>query len=174
MEQAAHDLTLKHLSNVRAIACRTRALSVDADTDELMSDGFFGLMQAATRYKVKGTVLFRTYAYARIRGAMLDSRRKEFAFHRLKNKWEAPPVQTPLEILMLRERGEVLRKVIKRLSKQERKIILDFYYSGHTLTSVARSLGISISRASHIHRDALKFLSWELRKGLGLYNATQQ
>ncbi|MDU2066540.1 MAG: FliA/WhiG family RNA polymerase sigma factor [Sporomusaceae bacterium] len=47
------------------------------DKDDLLSNGFFGLLDAIERYDQKRGVKFETYAVARIRGAILDSLRAQ-------------------------------------------------------------------------------------------------
>lgn len=47
------------------------------EKDDLVSNGFFGLLEAIDRYDLSRGVKFETYAVARIRGAMLDSLRAQ-------------------------------------------------------------------------------------------------
>lgn len=47
------------------------------DKDDLIGNGFFGLMEAIERFDIARGVKFETYAVARIRGAMLDSLRAQ-------------------------------------------------------------------------------------------------
>ena len=42
------------------------------DRDDLLSSGFFGLLDAVERYDPERQIKFETYACVRIRGAMLD------------------------------------------------------------------------------------------------------
>lgn len=44
--------------------------------EDLISYGIFGLMQAIERYDVKKGIKFETYAYARIKGSIIDELRK--------------------------------------------------------------------------------------------------
>lgn len=47
------------------------------EKDDLVSNGFFGLLEAIDRFDLSRGVKFETYAVARIRGAMLDSLRAQ-------------------------------------------------------------------------------------------------
>ncbi len=47
------------------------------DKDDLISNGFFGLLDAIERYDIRRGVKFETYAAVRIRGAILDSLRAQ-------------------------------------------------------------------------------------------------
>lgn len=47
------------------------------EKDDLISNGFFGLLEAIDRFDLSRGVKFETYAVARIRGAMLDSLRAQ-------------------------------------------------------------------------------------------------
>ena len=42
------------------------------DKDDLISSGFFGLMDAIERFDITRNIQFKTYAGVRIRGAMID------------------------------------------------------------------------------------------------------
>lgn len=56
------------------IVCGRLAVSLPAhvDKDDLLSSGFFGLLDAIERYDIRREIKFETYAGVRIRGAMLD------------------------------------------------------------------------------------------------------
>lgn len=62
---------IKHIVNRLAIS-----LPSYIDTDDLISYGMFGLLQAIDRYDASKGVKFETYAYSRIRGAIIDELRK--------------------------------------------------------------------------------------------------
>ncbi len=63
---------------VKSIVARTRlALGLRVSFEDLYSAGVTGLVEAAERFDPNRGVAFTTYAYYRIRGAVLDSRRAE-------------------------------------------------------------------------------------------------
>jgi RNA polymerase sigma factor for flagellar operon FliA len=53
------------------------ALPVHVEIDDLIGYGNMGLLEAASRYDPSRGARFRTYAHARIRGAMFDGLRRE-------------------------------------------------------------------------------------------------
>ena len=66
-------LVENYLPLVNVIAGRIAiSLPSHVDRDDLISSGFFGLLDAVERYDLKRQNKFETYAGVRIRGAMLD------------------------------------------------------------------------------------------------------
>ncbi len=62
---------------VRSIAMKVRArYDLEVDLDDLMADGLTGLVEAKSRFDPDKGVQFNTFAYYRIRGAILDGIRK--------------------------------------------------------------------------------------------------
>src|SRR4051812_15422078 len=69
-------LVAEHLSLVPAIAGKLkRSVGKTIDFDDLVGYGNKGLIEAAERFDGREGVTFTTYAYYRIRGAMLDGMR---------------------------------------------------------------------------------------------------
>src|SRR4051794_35873052 len=69
-------LIAEHLSLVQAIAGKLkRTLGRAIDFDDLVGYGHRGLIEAAERFDPRHGVTFMTFAYYRIRGAMLDGMR---------------------------------------------------------------------------------------------------
>lgn len=68
-----NELTEHYLSLVRLVAGRLAiSLPPYVDRDDLLSSGFFGLLDAVERYDPDRQIKFESYACVRIRGAMLD------------------------------------------------------------------------------------------------------
>ncbi|MCR4430532.1 MAG: FliA/WhiG family RNA polymerase sigma factor [Tepidanaerobacteraceae bacterium] len=67
----------KYIPLIKHIVSRM-AISLPAyiDSDDLISYGIFGLLQAIDRYDASKGVKFETYAYARIKGSIIDELRK--------------------------------------------------------------------------------------------------
>lgn len=62
---------------VRSIAMKVRArYDLEVELDDLMADGYAGLVEAKSRFDPDKGVQFNTFAYYRIRGAILDGVRK--------------------------------------------------------------------------------------------------
>ena len=72
-KEVRNRLVENYLPLVNMIAGRIAiSLPPHIDRDDLISSGFFGLMDAVERYDLKRQNKFETYAGVRIRGAMLD------------------------------------------------------------------------------------------------------
>lgn len=71
-------LIAHYLPLVKLVAGRIAiGLPMHIDKDDLISNGFFGLLDAIERFEPLRSVKFETYAVARIRGAILDSLRAQ-------------------------------------------------------------------------------------------------
>jgi RNA polymerase sigma factor for flagellar operon FliA len=67
----------EHEGFVRNIAAKTREqLSLPCEIDDLVGFGYRGLLEARERFDPSQGVQFKTYAYYRVRGAMIDGVRK--------------------------------------------------------------------------------------------------
>lgn len=74
--QERERLMLQHYSLVRTIAGRlVRRLPASVDVNELIQEGFIGLIEAIDRFDPSRSVPFKAYAEIRIRGAMVDKLR---------------------------------------------------------------------------------------------------
>lgn len=71
------ELIAAHEKMVHGLAHRLRReLSLGGDLDDLIAFGFSGLLEAHHRFDPNRGVQFQTFAYHRVRGAMLDGVRK--------------------------------------------------------------------------------------------------
>lgn len=95
------ELILAHLSLVRHIIGRLAAkLPHGIDLENLEAAGTLGLVEAANRYEPERGIPFKTFAYTRIRGAILDELRRNSPF--------------PQELL---ERITKVRKAVQALTR---------------------------------------------------------
>ncbi len=91
----------QHEKLVHGLAHRLRReLSLQGDLDDLIAFGFGGLLEARHRFDPRRGVRFQTFAYYRVRGAMLDGVRKmsqlpRRAHERLQAAAEASPTAAP-------------------------------------------------------------------------------
>ncbi|MEM6960870.1 MAG: sigma-70 family RNA polymerase sigma factor [Myxococcota bacterium] len=68
----------EHRPLVVAVAKKLQAqFQLTIETDDLVSDGFTGLIEARSRFDAGRGVSFRTFAYYRVRGSMLDEVRRQ-------------------------------------------------------------------------------------------------
>ena len=76
-DEARNSLMLRYLPLVKYLSGRvTERLPSSVDTEDVMSAGVLGLLEAINRFDPSWGVKFETYAYTRIRGAMVDELRK--------------------------------------------------------------------------------------------------
>lgn len=98
---SGEELIAEHHKMVLGLAGRLRReLSLSGDLEDLIAFGFGGLLEAERRYDPSRGVRFRTFAYYRVRGAMLDGVRKmaylpRRAHERLKAEAERVPTAAP-------------------------------------------------------------------------------
>lgn len=75
--EAGVPLVLKHLDLVRRLAGQMmRRMPSSVEMDDLIQTGMVGLLESVARYQYRSGASFATYATQRIRGAMLDSLRR--------------------------------------------------------------------------------------------------
>lgn len=76
-ESEADTFAKEHHGFVKSIALRVRAeLSLRCEVDDLLAYGFQGLVEAKGRWDADRQVKFTTFAYYRVRGAIIDGVRK--------------------------------------------------------------------------------------------------
>jgi RNA polymerase sigma factor (sigma-70 family) len=68
---------VRHLRLVRRLATALRSRLPYLELDDLVSAGTIGLIEAVDRFDTGRGVAFTTFAYTRIRGAMLDEARRQ-------------------------------------------------------------------------------------------------
>lgn len=81
-DEARNDLVTRYRHYVLKIA-RSVAIAIPhhVDVDDLVSWGYMGLLEAASRYDPSRGTSFRTYAHHRIRGAIFDGVRRELGLN---------------------------------------------------------------------------------------------
>lgn len=98
------ELIAQHEKMVHGLAYRLRReLSLRGDLDDLIAFGFGGLLEAQHRFDPARGVQFKTFAYHRVRGAMLDGVRKmadlpRRAHERLHAPAEVTPTAVPIAL----------------------------------------------------------------------------
>jgi RNA polymerase sigma factor (sigma-70 family) len=73
------DSVLANVGLVRSIAARLRRRVPQLETEDLVSAGMIGLIEAVDRFDDGRGVSFGTFAYPRIKGAILDEARRNAA-----------------------------------------------------------------------------------------------
>lgn len=94
----------RHERMVHGLAVRLRReLALRGDLDDLIAFGFGGLLEARARFDPTRGVRFQTFAYHRVRGAMLDGVRKmaglpRRAHERVLAESQAKPTAAPTDL----------------------------------------------------------------------------
>ncbi|HSR52282.1 MAG TPA: FliA/WhiG family RNA polymerase sigma factor [Acidobacteriota bacterium] len=117
-----------HLPQVQVIA---RSVAVryrpELELDELVSAGFFGLVDALEKFDASKGIQFKTYAEFRIRGAILDRLRKLDPLP----KW-------------LRQKGKHIEKTGRRLEQKLGRPVLP--------DELADEMGLDLSELQHLQQ----------------------
>ena len=168
-------VTEDHVAWARAMARQT-ARGDDGLYEELLSAALFGLTQAAASWRSDRGASFRTHAYARMHGAMIDELRQRDHLSRHRRKQvqggliedPGPPVEfddahaqaliepsTPLEDL---ERADAVRQALDALPGREQFALWLRFQHDCTLGEIGEVLGVTESRVSQIVTRALQRL----------------
>ncbi|RKY63245.1 MAG: RNA polymerase sigma factor WhiG, partial [Candidatus Latescibacterota bacterium] len=74
------------------------------------------------------------------------------------------PGEDPSESAERREMEELLMEAIRSLPERHREVIVLYYYEGLTLKEIGEVLGVSDSRVSQLHSEALLRLRAKIRR----------
>jgi RNA polymerase sigma factor for flagellar operon FliA len=177
-------LILEHLEMVEKIAYNINLgrLPYCIDREDLVQCGMIGLIEAACRYR-PGKATFKSYAYLRIRGAMIDEVRR--LRHGNSDQVRAGPKFKPPEVVsidatiadsaetyadtVLDPRAEMdypqyieLIGFIEHLDYCARIVIEKYYWRELRLKEIGLGLGISEGRVCQIKARAHKKLRQQL------------
>jgi len=171
---------MKYLYIVKLHAARLAASTPDCVEEcDLCSDGVFGLRDAITRFDPRRGIKFETFAARRVRGAMIDAMRERDWMSRLQRRRGDTRRQVSLhstarddqgdrelietlpagrELLHEREELEALRQLVVDLPRDMRLIFALYYFEDLTFKEIGRVIGVSESRVSQMHSNALLVL----------------
>jgi RNA polymerase sigma factor FliA len=156
--------------------------------DDLFAAGMFGLMRAARSYDPSRGAGFKTYAYHRIRGAILDDlRRSDFLPRSMRDKARAEGVEPPSllgiptdedghENLAAHPVGEsaanedmhdLLQEAIDNLPEKMRIVMSLYYREEVKMREIGERLKLTESRVSQIHSNAVTRLRRAMRSANG-------
>ena len=223
LDGSRDEVLRRHLPLVRRVVQRLAARKPPhIETDDLVSWGIVGLLDAIAKYDSKKEASFSTYAQFRIRGAILDHLRSldwvprsvrqkasliEKVSHRLEGALGRPPLEEeiaselgvsldayqelltkvgemslfsledlgfgggeerfsferaieegdadPLGTLLTRERVAIVTEAIRRLPERERTVVTLYYHEELTMKEVGGVLGLTESRVSQLHSQAV-------------------
>jgi len=130
-------------------------------TDDLLGEGFLGLIEALDRFNPERQVLFTTFAYPRVRGRMLDFVKKECraGTHRTcrLQEWLPAPSPSPEHEAAVREEVEHVLERVEQLPWRRRELIRGIARE-EELKEVADRLALSMPNAHKLTRLAREAL----------------
>ncbi len=157
--------------------------------EELFSAGMVGLLKAARSYDASRGAEFKTYAYHRIRGAMLDELRSlDYLPRSMREKARAQGEDAPAVVsLPTDEDGsdglegdhgdnrevenselmEALQVGIEGLPEKMRVVMHLYYNEGRRMREIGEMLALTESRVSQIHSASIACLRRSLRHVTG-------
>jgi RNA polymerase sigma factor FliA len=139
------------------------------EMDDLIQEGWIGLLDADARYDPANGVPFAAYARFRIRGAMLDSLRRSTWFNGTMSgfdqgegrEMQIADTRRDLDVegqLGAARQRRLLAVAIAQLPPRERAVVVAHYQDSQSLLDAGRQLGVNNSRACQIHDRALSRL----------------
>jgi len=165
-----------HQGLVRAIAWQIhQKVRSRVDLEDLVAYGCIGLLQSVDAFDAVNGRKFVTYAWHRIRGAVLDGLNEAAWFNRAHyergvyqtDSPAQPPKNLPLsDSIVAREEdvqqavrrlelADALRAVLADLPPREQDLVRATFLNDETLTATAQRLGISKAWASRLQSRAL-------------------
>ena len=177
MEQVAPDV------RYRARATHRRVYR-HVEIDDLVQEGFVGVLEAAQRYDADKGVQFKSFAKRRIAGAMIDFIRREVPGpqRRVENDRPLPIVERvdaldsearqlpdaaplPDEFAIRRELLRAIAVELAKLPKRTRVLFALMYgVADLTMREAGECLGVSEGRVSQIHTAAVAFIRAGLKE----------
>lgn len=166
-----------------------RQVHGQADYEDLVSWGTTGLLEAMKRFDPNQGAKLSTFAYYRIRGAMLDGIGKVAPLSRkcyrnardagdkhaiYRKDCQAEEIIDPREgvspedFAAQQQLQSLLQEAIARLSAEQQHIVRKHYFSGESLKTAGQALGISKSWACRSHAKAISNLRTELQRSISL------
>lgn len=147
-----------HVRRVRA------EFSLRCGLDDLRAYAWVGLLEARQRFDPSRGVLFSTYAFSRIRGAVIDGVRTMGWLPRpsVEDVQLEPCGDRPDEVFARVEDVRVLRLVLARMVCRDRLVIEGVHIEERSLDDVGAELGLSKSRVCRLAQNARARLRVEL------------
>lgn len=163
-------------------------LPVSVSEDDLFAAGMYGLMRAARSYDASRGAGFKTYAYHRIRGSILDDlRRLDFLPRSMRDKAKANGIDPPsmlgiptdedghesLAARPVSQQAEaddmhvILHEAIDNLPEKMRVVMSLYYREGVKMREIGERLHLTESRVSQIHSNAVTRLRRAMRSANG-------
>ena len=123
--------------------------------DDLIGYGAIGLCEARDRFREGGGAQFKTFAWRRVRGSIVDGVRSEYrhgakvvgAVREHGTASTVADVPDALEKLLRRERARLVRDVLAGLNEEDRRFLVATIVEGQTIDEARAAIGLSRSGA---------------------------
>lgn len=164
----------QHMPAVRGMWSRLKNKYPVNCRDDMLEDGYLGLVQADRSFDPDKNVSFLSHARHRVMGAMLDGIRRETRSRRgrlrhfvslnlpsCKGDWEVldeleSNLPSPDRLVEQREARSMVVSALHALEAREQSVIIMRLYEGLTTAEAGKVLGVSGSMVSHIYREAVR------------------
>lgn len=180
-------LVLEHLELVRKIA-EKMARTYNGDADEFEGNGTIGLLEAAKRYDPRRNNNFAIYATRRIKGAILDSFRREDRLgrherlmrkkdparaernthHHIRVFIDDPAAWANIAAYQSQDAAIIAsvsaRKLIALLPRRLRHVMVMYHFEGKTDVQIADILEVTGSRVCQMRSQAVGLIRAHLEK----------
>lgn len=157
-DTAALEKIIKHYTNyVGTIVYNIiGAYMNEEDVEEVVSDVFVTVWKQAEQIKDGCLKGFLAQVARRASIKKLRKIKKEFLTD--EDEWlQIPSKQSVEDVVLLKEREEVLRETLKRMDKTDRQIFLRYYYFGQKINDIAYEIGMTPSAVKvRLHRGRTK------------------
>ena len=130
--------------------------------DDLLSDGYWGLVLANKCYQRSRGAKFSSYARRRVQGTMIDRFRKKTYENRAIIDEDLVELRTPQSLFEKAEQKRKLRLALLKLDSRQRAVLWLYYFADFTLSEAGELLNISEAYTCMLKREAHK----NLRKAL--------
>lgn len=147
-------VTAAHINYARSVAARTMRTWPYSEWDDGYADAMVGLMTAARNFRPAYGTSFTSFAFAGIRGAVIDGLEVRIGKGRTEGLLfdVADPDDQYVEV-ELSDRRRLLVRMINGLSARSRLIVTLYFFEGMTLRSIGDVLGLTESRLSQVVRQ---------------------
>ncbi|MBT3339659.1 MAG: sigma-70 family RNA polymerase sigma factor [Planctomycetes bacterium] len=160
-------------------------LPISVSEEELYASGMYGLLKAARSYDPSRGAEFKTYAYHKIRGAVLDDlRRADYLPRSFRDEARKSGVDAPAIVgLPCDEDGHeslgateatqscetedlsaATAREIAKLPQKMQQMMTMYYQDGMKMREIADAMHLTESRVSQIHANALSRLRRAMEK----------
>lgn len=158
LETSYDSIIQKHAGLVRSLAFSFPHCGIDPE--DLMQEGYLGLIAAVRHYREGHTAKFSTYAVFWIRKSILQAIDREFRHRQIIRETATElAALTPQQPASLAEtRHPDLASLLQNLPELERKVLTLSRGQGLPLKDISNILGISVERVRQTRQKAIRRL----------------